>query len=133
MGVRRYAEKVISLFDDPENPTIKQLVARDDYPEDPYQKTLNRLFQIEERRTVILDDRIDVWANPRRVLHIHKYTFWPEAELDSGSDRSHFGSTEIHLYDDLTPLKETKLRTLLLKYFESLHVLKLTFKKSTFG
>jgi len=125
MGVRRYAEKVISLFDNADAPAIKQLIARDDYPEDPHTKTLNRLFKVDENRTIILDDRIDVWANPRRVLHIHKYTFWPESEDRSG--RHIFGFTSIRCRKVITISEQTKLRMQLYHYWKDMRITKMKF------
>jgi len=74
-GTRSYAEKVCSLIDPTEMYFGGRIVARDDAPELGLEKSLERLFPVDDSMVVIVDDR-DVWSGSPNLLTCEPFHFF---------------------------------------------------------
>lgn len=77
-GTRAYAEKVCSIIDPRETIFGKRIISRDDTPDIGTEKSLTRLFPVDDTMVVVVDDR-DVWSGVANLLtcepfiHFHGY------------------------------------------------------------
>jgi len=76
MGVRKYAESIVSILD-PLGRTIKgRIVSRNDGGIE--YKHLDTLLPVDPRMIVVLDDTLHVWKQQKNVLHLYPFNFFSE-------------------------------------------------------
>jgi len=76
-GSQRYAEAISKLID-PEQKTIKRskVLGRETNSVICKFKTLKNLLPTDQRISIIVDDRIDVWKNKENVIRIYPYVYF---------------------------------------------------------
>lgn len=86
MGTSSYAAKIASLIDPDKSLFAGRITSRDHFREGRFnQKNIGRLFPCDDSMVVIVDDREDVWLEPRKyygalympnLVKARPYTFW---------------------------------------------------------
>eukprot|EP01083_Nonionella_stella_P066845 176378_1 len=78
MGLRHYAEEVLSIIDPDHQKIGKRVVCRDDHRDKAMlTKELHRLFPVDERMVLVVDDRTDVWKGIKKnVVQVPKFHFF---------------------------------------------------------
>lgn len=75
MGTREYATNIMRLVDPDGRFFGDRIIAREE-DEIANFKSLKRIFPVNDSTVVIIDDRVDVWANCLNLLQVKPYCFF---------------------------------------------------------
>lgn len=92
LGVRSYAKEIMKVMD-PEGKYFSEsrLLSRDDLitkdgelKKNQHHKAnnLKHMFPCGQEMVTIIDDRVDVWGNRSNVVHVPKYYYWKNGDIN---------------------------------------------------
>lgn len=76
MATRSYADNVARIIDPDEKLFGDRILSRSDTPGEEHRKNIHKLFPVDNRMVVIIDDRADVWAWSKYLLRVKPFNFF---------------------------------------------------------
>ena len=76
MATRSYAGNVARIIDPDETLFGDRIMSRSDTPGEEHRKNINKLFPVDNRMVVIIDDRADVWGWSKYLLRVKPFNFF---------------------------------------------------------
>lgn len=76
MGTRQYAEKISEIVDPGQKYFSNRILSRDESGSMTV-KTLTRLFPVDDKMVVVIDDRADVWKWWPNLVRVSAFDFFP--------------------------------------------------------